>query len=121
MIDEENLTAEQKYIKLLNEAAGKIDKAADKAIRNGVATSLEVEKAKESANKTTWVTFAGQLAVVAGAVYFLVTLLITPLQKQLDAMNTAFIEAQKDIRELYRVIPSEHSDRLDKPIPTKEP
>lgn len=109
----------EEWTKTMLEAAEVIRAAADKAKANGLPTKKDLDK---SVSANTWYGFMGQITVVAVAVYFLVRLMVDPMQRQQDRADIvasklaeALVNIQLDLRDLYKVSPTQRSDRLEKP------
>lgn len=128
MRDEENMTAAAKYAQVMEESMKQIQESAriakeasDKAAKNGLSTRAEASKDKKSVNFTTIAAAAGMvitgLPTAAGLIWFLMNQRMHPVEQEQVRQSAVQVEILKDIRELYRVIPSEHSDRLERPVP----
>lgn len=119
--EEENLTESAKLLQVMKEASRSIAVSVDKAKANGVVTRAEALEDKKSINLTTLIAAAGMvfagLPLAAALVWFLIHQMIDPVKDEQTRQSVVQVEIQKDIRELYRVSPGEHSDRLERPVP----
>lgn len=122
----DELSAAFKTATLLADAAAAISAAADKAKANGLSTRAEAVADKHSINLTSIVTagvaIAGAAASVAGGVWFLMTIMMSPMQKQNDRIEViqakqgeALVGIQLDLRALYVASDTKKAERLEAP------
>lgn len=124
--EEEGLTAAAKTAAVLEAAAKTIVEAADKAKKNGLTTREEAKADRHSVNLTTIVvgasTVGGAAVIISAGVWFLVTLMLSPMQKQSDRIETlqtkqgeAMVAIQLDLRALYVASDTKKAPRLEQP------
>lgn len=117
----DDLTVEERYIKLLEAAAVKIERAGDRAETNGFVTKKEVDASTEKINKSNFRVTVTTAAATLISILVVLTYLLSPIIKRQDEQQKDIREVMKDVRELYKVSPSANrSERLEAPAPTSE-
>lgn len=100
------------WVKSIHNAAAEIKAAADKAKANGVVTREEATKDTKSTNRHTWGAAVGVILTIFAVAHYMIDPWVEA-QKELRAWVR---ELQLDVRALYKAVPSERSERLEKPV-----